>query len=198
VLQRTVELVIGAGIVRKEIPPHRNWRKCKWGYGAHVTADVGHETQAQLSKINAGVAAPSTMVEEDGEDFEELIERIASDIRHMQAVAGETKVPMELLAPRLSQATQMLAAANAPAQEEQPPAGRVHEVGEKAAKEIVELLVEVAGGQLPRESAVLTLVDVYGYDQETAEKMVPAGGEAVPRPGPEDGQPGGWSGEVPR
>ena len=73
-------------------------------------------------------------------------------------------------------ATQMLAAMNTPPGLPPDP-GSLEAVGEKGAAQIVDLLSKVATGQMDRESAVQTLVTVYGLYPEQAEQIVPEKGK---------------------
>ena len=54
-----------------------------------------------------------------------------------------------------------------------PPPGTLPALGDKAVKQIVEILESAADGSLPREEAVNTLVTVYGLPPEQAEAITP-------------------------
>jgi capsid protein len=165
------DAVLGRAISLGELPPHPDWRKGRWGYGASLTGDYGNDTSANLSLLNAGLVTASDLIAETGQSFEEITRRQASEVAYMQRVSSETGVPIELLNNRLANPSATLAAMNTPPQ---PPAGLV-EAGADV-KPLIEILKNVGDGIMDRKSAVAAIIQLYGLPQADVEKMVPEQG----------------------
>lgn len=165
------DAVIGNGIAHGELPPHPAWRNGRWGFGRSLTGDYGHDTQANLAMLSAGLVTATDLISETGQSFEEIVRRSASEVSYMQRVATETGVPIELFNQRIPNPTQALAAMAEPPQP--PPPGLVPQGMD--VKPLLELLKNVGEGILDRESAIITLMNLYGVDRLAAEKMIPDG-----------------------
>jgi hypothetical protein len=161
--------VLGLGISEGIIPPHPQWQNGRWGFGASLSGDYGNDTAANLQKLQAGLITASDLISEQGQTFEEVVRRQATEIQYMQRVASETGVPIELLTSRLSGATELLAAMNTPPPA--PPAGLV-EAGTDV-KPMIDILKNVGDGVMDRESAINTLISLYGMSKAEADKIVP-------------------------
>jgi lambda family phage portal protein len=161
--------VLGLGISEGIIPPHPQWQKGRWGFGASLSGDYGNDTSANLQKLQAGLITASDLISEGGQTFEEVTRRQATEVQYMQRVASETGVPIELLTTRLSGATDLLAAMNTPPPA--PPAGLV-EAGLDV-KPMIDILKNVGEGIMDRDSAIMALVQMYGMSKGEADKIVP-------------------------
>lgn len=144
----------------------------RWQFGAHLTADTGYDTQANLDLLQAGLKTASSIAGEEGYDFEDMVDqqiKEAVTIRDKCAAAG---IPVEMVAmSRFPDASNQLAAA----QEAMNPAPMttISDLGDGASKLLVEILEKVAAGLLPREEAVATLVEVFELDPKVAESITP-------------------------
>jgi len=161
--------VLGLGISEGVIPAHPQWQNGRWGFGASLSGDYGNDTAANLQKLQAGLITASDLISEGGQTFEEVTRRQASEVQYMQRVAAETGVPIELFTTRLSGATELLAAMNTPPPA--PPAGLV-EAGTDV-KPMIDILKNVGDGVMDRQSAINTLMQMYGMSKAEADKIVP-------------------------
>ncbi len=161
--------VIGMGVSMGELPPHPQWRSGRWGFGRSLTGDYGHDVQANLQLLSAGIVTASDLIAETGQSFEEVVRRSASEVAYLQRVATETGIPIELINQRLPGPTQALAAMAEPPQP--PPPGLVPQGLD--VKPLLELLKNVGEGIIDRESAIINLMNLYGIERLAAEKMIP-------------------------
>lgn len=109
VLNRIKNAVLTRAMAFKIIPPIQTYKLGKWQFPAHITADVGYQTQADLSMLSAGLKTRSDIYGEMGLDFEDQSRILAREIQFYQRLAGETGVPIELLTQNLPNASLMLA-----------------------------------------------------------------------------------------
>lgn len=187
-LDNVKNAVLMRGIAAGKIPPHPKWKSGGWLFGAWLTADIGHETSADIELLNAGLTSETRLIEKYGADADELVHEQGTDIQRRVLVTQATGTPIELQSLRLPAATQLLAAKNvgdsgedledpalggAPA-DPGPPPGLVGEQGEKGVKPLIEILKNVSLGKMDRESAIAALMHLYALDRLTAEQMVPA------------------------
>lgn len=164
--------VLGLGISTGELPPHPQWQTGRWGFGASLSGDYGNDTAANLQKLQAGLITASDLISEQGQTFEEVTRRQASEVQYMQRVASETGVPIELITSRLSGATELLAAMNTPPPAPPaPPAGLV-EAGTDV-KPMIDILKNVGEGIMDRESGIMAIMAMYGVSRAEADKIVP-------------------------
>jgi lambda family phage portal protein len=174
-LDRTKDQVIARGIIQNRIPAHPRWRAGAWQFGAHITGDVGNQTQADLALVSAGIKTRSHLCQEYlGEDFEEVTTQLAREVRITQDEGSRQKVPVEMINGTMQGGTGMLAAINTPpSPPAPPPPGLIGQMGDKAAGQILETLKAVSEGRLDPRSAFQTLTTVFGIDPATAQKLIP-------------------------
>lgn len=194
-LEPLVQRVLLRGVASRAIPPHPKRGTGKWGFGADITGDVGHDVNADIALLQAGIMTKTELIEgKYGGDFEEKARIAAREIQIHDQVAQETSVPIELQDPSLPNATQLLAAMKsrgdpeaeqsalesaglAPPPEEQalPPVaqGLAAAHGNTAVKGILDVMKNYNQGLLTREQAVTTLVAAFGIDLAEAEMLVP-------------------------
>lgn len=167
--------VLALGIAYRMIPAHPNFRSSRFVFGARLTADVGHETAAQVQAYNMGFTSKTRIMEEwYDEDFNEVTETQASETQHRQEVAAVSGVPIELLDQSQPGATALLAAINTPPPPPpQPPPGMIGEFGEKGVQSLLDILAQVGKGEMDRDQAIATICEVYGKDWAEVEPMVP-------------------------
>jgi capsid protein len=173
-LEAVKDDVLSTGISFKEIPPTPNWRAGKWNFGAKLTGDVGHDTSANVQKLQMGLATQTNLLDYDGEEFEDVTETQAKEMQFKQQMAAKYKIPIELLDQRFPQATALLAAMNTPPPP--PPPGIVaQEGGAGEVKPLLAILEQVGEGTMEHDAGVQSLVALYGIAPALAEKMVPKG-----------------------
>jgi capsid protein len=162
------DAVLSLGMALGEIPQHPGWQNGRWGFGASLSGDYGNDTSANMQKLQMGLITASDLITENGQTFEEVVRRQATEVQYMQRVASETGVPIELMSGRLQGATDQLAAMNTPPQ---PPAGLV-DAGTDV-KPLLDILKNAGEGIMDRNSAVTSIVSLYGLPKSDVEKMVP-------------------------
>jgi capsid protein len=167
------DAVLGRAIGLKLLPPHPRWREGVWRFGPSLTGDYGHDTNANLQRLQMGLVTASDLIAETGQSYEEVTRRQASEVKFAQKVASEMGVPIELLHGRMPTATAALANINTPPPP--PPKGLLEEG--KDVKPLLEILEQVGEGLLDRESAIQSIVNIYGIPRGRAEKMVPKQGK---------------------
>jgi capsid protein len=170
--------VLALAIATRQIPPTKNWKAGKWNFGGKLTGDYGHDTAANVQKLQFGLATATNLADEDGEELEEMIRTAAGEMKYKQQIAAETGVPIELMDNRFPNATQLLAAINTPPVP--PPQDLISQKGDAATKQLIEILSSVGEGTTDKESAVEQIVNIFGVPRSQAEAMVPDG----PGPGP--------------
>jgi capsid protein len=173
VLNKVRDTVLSRGIALGKIPSHPRWRAGKWGFGATLTGDYKNDVSANLQLLQTGACTISDLIAEGGSTFEEVARKSASEMQFLQRLAGESNVPIELISKRWPEATQLLAAINTPPETPEPPAGLIGEQGEKGVQPLLDILEKVGTGIMDRDSAVQTLVNLYGLDYDKADAMVP-------------------------
>jgi hypothetical protein len=179
-LRRARRMRLARSIAFGLLPPHPNWRKCQWHFGKWITTDAGYETQNDIAMVKMGGMPMDGFTEKYGHGgILEVARKNASTIKALQGLAAETGVPIEMLVPDWQpQATDQLASMATPPPPPPKP-GSLEAVGDKGAGQIVEILSQVTTGQLDRQSAVETLVTVYGISREKAEAIVPEQGKQI-------------------
>jgi lambda family phage portal protein len=90
------------------LPFHANFKKGKWQFNSQITADLGHEVQANMTMLDAGLKTHESIFGEHGLDFEEESEKTAKELMYLQDLAYKYGIPMSLLSKRLEGAHQMI------------------------------------------------------------------------------------------
>jgi lambda family phage portal protein len=176
-LERVKKRVLLIGIASKRIRATKNWNKGSWQFGATITGDVGHQVQADATMVQYGVKTRTRWAAELGGDFADLANEASSEIQLLKKIAIRDDVPLELLVQSLGNPTELLASmakAKAGISDGPPPVpGVFGEIGDKGAKQVLDLLSSVGRGEIDRDSARNTLVSVYGMDYAVAAQIVP-------------------------
>lgn len=172
VLDRIRDEVIGRGIMNREIPGHPRWKHGKWHFGAHITADIQHQTSADLQLMAAGLKSATEWCDEHDIDFTKTQESIADEANIRLQVAEARGLPVELPFPAMASATEMMAAYNS---KDDPPqvGGLIDDVGESGVKPLLEILEKYNTGVMDRQSAIANLMELYDFEYEKASSLVP-------------------------
>jgi lambda family phage portal protein len=109
VLNPIKNIVIGRAIAFRDLPPSPNYKKGKWQFNSQITADLGHEVQANITMMDAGLKTYETVYGEMGLDFQEESEKVAKELLHLEGLAKKYGVPMSLIAKRLENAHEQIA-----------------------------------------------------------------------------------------
>jgi hypothetical protein len=176
------DLIIANGIAQRKIRPHKQWKLGKFTFPAHITGDIGYQTSADILLMANGLKNGTEIYAERGLDFYEETETLAREINVLKQMATKYGIPIELLAmQRVPNATQSLAAvadANTP-----PEPLSINDIGHQGVASMTKILTDVASGNLPRESAIMTLLTMYKLDEQTAQAIVPEFGSSLnPKP----------------
>jgi len=184
VLNPLRDMVFRKAVLMGDLPPAPDASGGSWTFGAHITADLGYQTNADLAMLNAGLTTASKLVAAQGLDFDQVLRGRISEIKKTHAEAIFQGVPIELINPSLSNATSMFAdllAAQKPAPKIKP---TIQDAGDKVAKQILEVINNVAEGVLPRDEAIELLCYTYQMPRGKAESIVPNQGDAEVPAGP--------------
>lgn len=177
------DIVLADGIAKRLIPAHRKWRSGRWQFGKTITADVGYQSQADIAMMQMGLKTGTSIVADEGEDFEEVTESNAKEAATIYKAALRHNVPMELITTtRYINPTELLATANAAAEPETPAPPTLETIGDKGAGQLTDVMAQVARGELPRAQAVAMLINVWSMDPNVAEQIVPLQGSVTAAP----------------
>lgn len=175
VLDRVRDQVLSRAIYERKIPQHPNYRMGSWTFGAHITADIQHQTNADLQLIQAGLKTRTAWCAEHDLDFEETQRTLASETNIMEEAATAYEMPIEALHDGKPGISELLA--NMRSKDAPPPPLIAQGVDMKP---FIEISEQVGEGSMDRETAINQLVEVYGLNWEQAERLVP-----IPPPQPQ-------------
>lgn len=174
ILNRVRQKRLAEGMARGLLPVHPNWKKCTWNFGPHLTADLAYEMEADIAGLQHGIIPVEDVMAKHGYTAKDVFSLNASTANVALGVGAENQVPVESFAPGLyPNLTDQKAAFLTPAPIPPPPPGSIDAIGDKGVAKILELLEKVGEGTIDRESAVNTLVYVFGVSRQRAEKMIP-------------------------
>lgn len=95
VLSRIKNVVLADAIQTKALPFNDKWMRGKFMFPAHITADVGRESRANLDENKQGLKTAADIFAEQGKDWEEEIEQIAIEESYYEEMAKKYDVPIE-------------------------------------------------------------------------------------------------------
>lgn len=84
------------------------YKKGRWQFGAYITADLGNETNANISLIQNGLKTHQSVFGELGLDFEEEAAKMAKEVAYLNTLAQEHGIPVELINNRLQGGSGMI------------------------------------------------------------------------------------------
>lgn len=180
VLDRVKRKVLMHGIAKREIPYTKFWERGTWRFGATLTGDIGHQVQADLDLVRAGVKTRTQIAAEYNNDIREVIEKNGEEIQIAMEVSKKRGVPIELLLRDLDNPTALIAnferAKNGDPDPNipPPPPGLIGTVGDKGVKGLLDVVMAVNKGEMDRDSGINTAVTVYGMTYVDAEALFPA------------------------
>jgi hypothetical protein len=176
VLNRVRQKVIAQGISLGVLPPTPGWKQCAWHWSRPITADLGHEAQADLSLAAAGILEIEEVVaKHTGKSFGEVVASNFAAGNKLIEEAAKAQLPGETVARGLfGSITQEKAAFLTPTPMPPPPPLSIQAVGDKGLKLIVEIMEKVGNGTIDRESAVEMILKGFpGSTRSEAEKIIP-------------------------
>lgn len=172
ILEKIKTIIFNNGIALGDLPEVDGWNNGRWQFGAHLTADTGYDTDANLALLQNGLKSASQVAGEEGNDFEELTDQLIKEATMMRDRCTAAGVPIEFLAAaRFPQGTQQIAAVTAAQTPQTAPS--IGDIGDGGAKAIADVIEMAANGTLPKKSAVALLVAVYGFSPAVANSIVP-------------------------
>jgi len=170
-LNRVRDQVLSIGILSKEIPAHPKFKNGAWRFGAHITADVQHQTSADIELIKMGLRTSTQWCAEHDVDLEQNFEEQAQEMLTLKDIASRTEVPIELINDSKPSATEMLASMEQRKQPQPPqPEGLIHSGVDL--KPLLEIFEQVGDGSMEREAAIASIMKIYDIDYPTADMMV--------------------------
>lgn len=174
ILNRVRNKVIAQGIAQGILPPHPNWMKCDWQFGAWLSTDVGYEMDSDIAGVQAGILKVSDVIGKYGDRPREVFMANAATANEAIMAGQQNALPAEAFAggiyPNL---TNLKASFSVPTPLPPPEPGSFDAIGDKGVKQLTEILTAVGEGKMDRDSAIQTLMHVFGMDKGTAEKIVP-------------------------
>jgi capsid protein len=165
--------VLANGIARGLIPPHENWRKGQFNYGAFITADYGYQVTADLQLAAAGFKTGHEIAHENGREFDEVVDTVVSEKAEWYQASVNHQIPLELCNQQFAGATPLLAQMNEPPPPKGPPPTLLQTIGDKGGMLILDTMEKVGMGVIPHEDGVQFLVTLLGLPRETVETMIP-------------------------
>jgi capsid protein len=178
VLNPLRDMVFFKAVQLGHLPPAPDMSNGSWTFGPHITADLGYQTNADITLLRYNLTSAAKLAAAQGYDYDELVDARAKEIGKLHAAAIKYQVPVEMLSPEFQNGTSLfadLAAAQNPEPKLKP---TIQQAGDKVAKQILELINNVAEGALPREEAIELLVYTYQMPRGKAEIIVPKQGDA--------------------
>lgn len=93
------QVVLARAIQAGKIRPTRDWNKGKWQFSAHVTADIGHESDAAIQEVRAGLRTRTDWYGQKGQDFDEqskvIVQETDAAFANAKILSDKYKVPIE-------------------------------------------------------------------------------------------------------
>lgn len=171
ILNKIKRAILSNAIALGHLPPNPNFDFGRWQFGAHLTADTGYDTTANLELLQAGLKTAAQIAGEQGYDYEDMVDQQVKEVTILRDKCAAAGVPIEMVAMgRFPDATNQLAAVAEALDPDQ--SATAADLGPNV-KFLTDILEKVAGGLLPREEAVATLIDVFELDPVIAESIVP-------------------------
>jgi hypothetical protein len=172
-LDRARQKVIADGIAKRILPAHPNWKKCDWRFGPALVTDMKYEMESDIQAIAQGIVPIEKIMAKYDNAPREVFTSNSTTANEAIEVGTEKAIPVEVFARGMfpditAQRAAMLAGPTPP-----PLPGSIEAVGDKGVKELRELLVATGEGKIDRESAINTLIQVFGFSRSEADKIVP-------------------------
>lgn len=181
-LDKVKREVLSNAIALGHIPPKTNFDWGRWQFGKHLTSDTGYDTNANISLLQNGLKSATEIAGEEGYDYEDLVDMLVKEAVVLRDKCAAAGVPIELVAQaRFPDATNQMAAAAEALNPD--PKTTLADLGDSNTKTLVDILGQVSRGELPRDEAVATLVEIFELDPLAAESIVP-----LPQPMPKKPQ----------
>ena len=177
ILRRVRNKVIAQGIAMKALPPSPGWRICAFNFGRHLTADLGHEAEADLQLASAGVLEIESVISKHtGKSASEVFASNAAVANAAIGKAAEHGQPVEVFAKGLYPDITAQRAAFLQSQAPPPPPPdplSIQVLGDKGLKPLVDIMEKVGDGTMDRESAINAVMKIYDISRADASKVIP-------------------------
>jgi capsid protein len=174
ILTRIRNKVIAFGVARKEIPASPGQFNSAWHFGPWITTDAGYEMQNDIHGVQTGIFPVSDVTSKYGYTPQEVFQSNAQAANTAISEGAKAGLPAEVFARGLySDITAQKAAYLSPTPQPPPPPVSIQAIGDKGVKQLTDILVAVGEGKMDRDSAIQTLMQVFGLPQGEAEKIVP-------------------------
>lgn len=172
VLDRVRDEVFRRAIIAQKLPATPRWNEGTWHFGAHITSDIQYQTSADLQLISAGLKSPQEWCEENDVDFARTQESLAIAAKRRIEIAASNEMPVEVAFPSMSGVTEMMASFAA---KDDPPEdnGMIGEVGESGIRPLMQIVEQYNAGAIDRDSAIMQLTEIYGFDPDKASMFFP-------------------------
>jgi hypothetical protein len=199
ILNKVQDLVLDYGLATGKIPYHPKYKEGHWLYGAHLTADVGHDTSSRIQMLAADLTTKTRETAHlFGDDYSALVDEARAELDVQRDTAEESGYPIEMLPGGHPQATMLLAGKAegeemdaegmvgggpgageatggepaATAEPPAPPSGLLASLGSKEMKAMLDVIKAYNRGEISREQAVTMMVSQYGVELREAEEVV--------------------------
>lgn len=175
-LRRVVRKAIMVGVASGRLKPHKNQFYGNWLFGPWITADIGHENEADMRMMAAGLMSEIEFARKRNRNYADIVRERGKALQIRESVAAEIKRPIEAFDQSNPEVTQQIAAAEqakvvkATEGEPQPP----EPVDPTVMKQFFETCVKpVLEDGLDRETAIAMGMRLLGWPYGEVEPMVP-------------------------
>ena len=174
ILDRVRNKVVAQGVAQGVLPAVPGWKKCSFNFGAHITADLGYEMEADIQGLQHGILEFEKVCAKHGTTAREVFERNAQTANTAIQVGSENALPVEAFAGgQYPQITNQKASYLAETPQPPPPPASIEAIGDKGVGKLVEILEKIGEGTIDREHGIETLIRVFGLTRSQAEKLAP-------------------------
>lgn len=168
----------------------------QWQMGKAVSVDYGKENDTDIKLIEAGLMSPQDKAASMGMNLDEIADevkthtvRVFMDAKEVSARTGQPietvlpyitkKFPNPVMTPQGSAGAipGVIPGEGAPQKK-----ALIEAIGIGGTQALTQILAQVAAGALPPESAINTLIIVFGISREDAAKLIPPQASAKPVP----------------
>ena len=175
ILNRVRQKVIAQGIALGVLPPTPGWKQCAWHWSRPITADLGHEAEADLNLATAGLMEiEQVIVKHTGKSAQEVAASNAATANLFIEECAKAQLPVETVARGIFPSiTNEKASFLTPTPQPPPPPLSIEALTDKGIKPLVEIMEKVGNGTIDRESAIEAVMRIYSIKRSEAELIIP-------------------------